>query len=236
MGKVAVFSSITGAKDNILEVNRFAGVDYWMFTEEANGPTAEARGWQHYCLPEWSTLTKPARRNAKLPKIMPFFCLPQYEYVIWQDGSHMVQVDPHEILQDYIITPDKDFASFQHGRDHAGMDYRCIYKEAENIKSIGWLEDPAVVDRQMAAYRAEGFPEDFGLSCTAGMIWHNVPRVRHLQLTWFEQVCHYSSRDQLSLFYSIWKTDMKDRLSLMKVHWCNNDIIKKMAGHTNPRQ
>ena len=230
--KIAIITAITGGKDELLPAPRFGGVDSILFS-----PTVpiNLKGWKYGTLPEWSTLSRPDRRNAKLPKIMPFMFLHDYEYVIWQDGGHRVAISPHLLIQKYLVDQDKDIAAKKHGKAWAGQDHNCVYKEAENIKNVGFLEKSNIIDEQVYAYNAQGYPADYGLSCNAAMIWHNTPEVWRLQLTWWEQVCRYSSRDQMSFFYSLWKTGMKDRLTYMDGHWERNGEIPRLRGHVNPR-
>jgi hypothetical protein len=231
--KVAVITAITGGKDKPLRAPSMDGADYLLFTDLL---PQDPRGWTLFQIPRFSRLTRPDRRNAKLPKVMPFMLIPQYDFVIWQDGGHMIQIPPQELVQKYLIEQDKDVAAFMHGRAFQGQDHNCIYKEAENIKNVGFLEDPEVIDEQVAAYRKVGYPEDYGLSCNAAMIWSNIPQVHWLQLTWWEQICRYSSRDQMSFFYSLWNTSMKDRMTYIDGHWERNEEIPRLQGHANARK
>jgi hypothetical protein len=231
--KVAVVTAITGGKDELLPAPVFDGVDCFLFTPEVPD---NLKGWTSLQLPEWSNLSRADRRNAKLPKIMPFLFLHGYEFVLWQDGGHRVAVNPRLLIQKYLVEQDKDIAAFMHGKAFGGEKHDCVYLEAENIKRIGFLEDPKIIDEQVAAYKAEGYPEHYGLSCNASMIWHNTPEVWRLQLAWWEQVCRYSSRDQMSFFYTLWKTEMKDRLTYIDGHWERNGEIPRLRGHVNPRK
>jgi len=229
--KIAIVTAVTGGKDRGLSALTYRGVDSFMYTDDVHA--AARLGWQPLRAYEFSNLSRPDRRNAKLPKILPFVCLPDYNYVIWQDGGHQTMVHPEILINKYLIEQDKDVAAFQHGRAQQGQDHNCIYKEAWNIKGVGFLEDAAIIDEQVAAYKADGYPENYGLSCNAGMIWRNTPKMWRLQLTWWEQVCRYSSRDQMSFFYAMWKTDTVKRFTYIDGHWERNDEIQRICGHAD---
>jgi len=231
--KIAVITAITGGKDNLSPAPKLHQVDCVLFVDEI---PKDDKGWNVFLLPQFSQLTRADRRNAKIPKILPFMFLHGFDFVVWQDGGHMLQVHPEKLVQKYLIDQDKDIAAFKHGRAFVGQDHNCIYKEAENIKKIGFLEDPKVIDEQIAAYRAEEYPEDYGLSCNAGMIWRNCESNWRLGLTWWEQICRYSSRDQMSFFYSLWKTELRDRLTYIDGHWEQNNEIRRLGGHADPRK
>ena len=234
--KIAVVSSITGGKDKILKVNNFNSADYYMFTETKFITDCFHNNWLYRPIPKFSQLTKPDRRNAKIPKVLPFMLLPQYDFIIWHDGGHLIQVDPEVLVNKYLQAQNKDMAAFLHGRAFSGLDHNCIYDEAKNIKNVGFLEDPAILDEQVAAYKTDGFPAHYGLSCNAAMIWRNHADIISFQLAWWEQICKYSSRDQMSFFYTLWKTDMKDRFTYIDGHWEGNKDIPRIRGHINTQK
>lgn len=236
-GKIAVVTAITGGKDVPLPVKpKCSSAEYILYTDKVKKDYFNL-GWDRvFKIPTFSNLTRPHRRNAKLPKVMPFLWLDGYQYVIWQDGGHMLQVDARDLIEEYLLDASKEIVAFQHGKKFNGEDHDCIYKEAKNIKRIGFLKDPAVIDEQVAAYRAEGFPPDFGLSCNFGMLWRNGIASHYLSLAWWEQICRYSSRDQMSLFYCLWKLGIKKSFGYMPGHWERNDLIRRIRGHVNPEQ
>jgi len=230
---IALVTAITGNKDELKSAPQFHDVDNLLFTDSI---PADSKGWKVFSLPQFSNLSRANRRNAKLPKILPFMFLRDFDFVIWQDGGHMLQVHPERLVQKYLVDQDKDVAAFMHGKAFKGENHKCIYEEASNIKKIGYLEDPTIIDEQVAAYKAEKYPAGYGLSCNAGMIWRHCENSWRLGLTWWEQVCRYSSRDQMSFFYSLWKTGLKDRFTYIDGHWEKNKEIKRLSGHIDPRK
>lgn len=224
---IALISAICGKKDQLLPAPKFDGVDTIMFLDYM---PADALGWKVFKIPKFSQLSRGDRRHAKLPKVLPFMFLHGYDYVLWQDGGHMCQVHPQKLITKYLIN-NKDVAAFQHGKAFAGQNHKCIYDEAANIKKVGFLEDPKIIDEQVAAYHKDGYPAGYGLSCNASMLWRQTEDVWRLQLAWWEQICRYSSRDQMSFFYSLWKTNMTDKFTYLDGHWENNNEIPRLRGH-----
>lgn len=81
----------------------------------------------------------------------------------------------------------------------------CIYTEApECIRKL--KDDSDIISKQMNKYRAEGFPEYFGLSENNILLRnHNDSELIEVMTSWWQEVNNKSKRDQLSFFYSIWK-------------------------------
>lgn len=236
--RIAVITAIAGGKDILLRVPeniKSSEVDFIAFREPRTKIPRNS-GWDRLIeLPQWSDDNKYwARRNAKLPKILPGLLLEgPYDYTIWMDGTHMPCVSPRQIIEE-CVPKGAEITTFRHGKHDRGHD--CIYKEAENIKNIGFLEDPEVINRQVAYYKVQGFPEEFGLSCNTVTIWKNTFDMFTLSLSWWEQICRFSSRDQMSLFYCHWMHGTKDKHGYLPGHWERNDIIPLVNPHVDPRK
>jgi hypothetical protein len=93
------------------------------------------------------------------------------------------------------------------GRDPVGVfphwHRDCLYQEGEACKEAG-LDDPAVIDSQLARYEAESFPEHAGLGMCFLIVRRAVPLTQHLNTIWWEQYCTGSVRDQISFPYAYW--------------------------------
>ncbi len=82
----------------------------------------------------------------------------------------------------------------------------CIYAEAKRCFK---RDNPKTVRRQIDFYRSEGYPKDNGLVATGVMIrkHHRQNLEEHCE-KWWDQVCKYSYRDQLSFNYILWKYNL----------------------------
>lgn len=165
------------------------GVDYLCYTDRAGCP-----GWTTIPAMRFSTdAAFGIRRDAKPPKILSSFICPGYDVYIWCDATHAPAVPPSQLV---TLLEGKDLALFRHAIRGT------VRAEAEAIKTLGY-DYPGCIDRQLAAYAKAGFP-DTDLWELACFIKRNTPAMRVLEFRWWEQICMYSSRDQLSLPFVLW--------------------------------
>ena len=186
--RIAVITASSGSNPPV-DPTPYEGVDYHAFLE---GPSHNDI-WNVHPVIHFSTDERHEnRRNAKLYKIVPSAFLPDYDYYIWIDATHKVLVHPQEIIDQYLTH--SDIAVFKHDtRD-------CVYAEAEIIiKEV--LDHQNLVENQMNYYSSMGYPEHNGLYELPVRIQRNTEETRRLGWMWWEHICRYSSRDQLSFPY-----------------------------------
>ena len=110
------------------------------------------------------------------------------------DATHAVKMDPKEIVETYL--KDSDIALFKHPeRD-------CVYEEAELIKQVRF-DSLEFVQNQMVFYQSRSFEKHKGLFELPCRIQRNTLEIQALMLTWWELICKFSSRDQLSLPFAL---------------------------------
>jgi O-antigen biosynthesis protein len=122
--------------------------------------------------------------------------------VVWSDANCRWLRSPAPLLS--LVTQDKPLAFFRHTQR------ACLYAEADACRE---LKKPGLsgLDAQLAAYRDAGMPENFGLWETTAFVCH--PAAYGLLAAWWSQVDQYSSRDQVSLPYVIWRLKAADRIT-----------------------
>lgn len=205
-------------------------VQYWAFLA---GGAKTAIPWHPCHLPQFSDDERFAnRRNAKLPKFLPFYLVPQTcTYYIWVNPTHDVVADPIEMCEQ-AFSNGGDIALFRH------TDRNCAYAEANVVRNIGY-DNKANIDRQLMHYEREGFPRDFGLFELPCFIMRNTEKARQLGFMWMEQVSRYSSRDQISLPYCLWKLGIEPVILPGYANGYNaqggigaNELIPQMRHHT----
>ena len=135
-------------------------------------------------------------RNAKIYKVLPHLFIPGYDYYIWIDSTHYVAVDPHQIIDEFLF--DSDIGLFQH------PERNCVYQEAQLIKEVNF-DHHELVDAQMEFYQSIGYPPNNSLYELPCRIQRNTLKIQEAMLSWWEMICMYSSRDQLSLPYVLQK-------------------------------
>jgi len=117
-----------------------------------------------------------------------------YDYTIWIDASMRIK-SPH--FAKYCVDSAKDrWALFRH------PDRDCAYVEAAFSQDMKKYYD-CPIREQMAHYKADGFPEGFGLwACTmiARSKWG-----KELNEAWWTENQKWSFQDQVSFPYLLWK-------------------------------
>jgi hypothetical protein len=182
--KIAVVTASVGTNELIKPVP-FEGVDYHAFVDKSS-----ANGWNvHPVLPFSSDPTYKNRRNAKVYKILPFAFLPDYDYYFWVDSTHRLEANPYEVIDKYLN--DTDIAVFKHSSQ------KCIYNEGKAVIRLKY-DHPNLVKDQLAFYRDICYPENNGVYELPVRVQRNTPLTQRMGWMWWEQICMFSSRDQIS--------------------------------------
>lgn len=200
--KTAIITALCGNRESLVNppiVHK--DTDYIAFVDR---PWPEATVWQQRPLEKRYTNDKYAdRRNAKYYKILPHIDLPNYDYWMWADVSHAVITPPEIIATSYM--GDADIGVFRHTQRN------CAYQEAEELKKLGY-DYVELIDKQIVHYKQESFPENFGLYELPVSVRRNNKHVRAFNEMWWEQICQYSSRDQLSFPYCLFKNKVEIKI------------------------
>ena len=183
--KIAVITASIGA-NKLLEPIPFEGVDYHAFINYEDG---NSKWITHPIIPFSVDNQYKNRRDAKVYKVLPFAFLPNYDYYFWVDSTHILEQNPHDVIKKYL--KDSDVAVFKH------PDRDCIYTEAEGVKRVGF-DHPNLIDDQLAFYKDMCYPEHNGLYELPVRVQRNTKLTQQMGWMWWEQICMFSSRDQIS--------------------------------------
>jgi hypothetical protein len=194
MKKFLVLTSITDGKDKLIDPPKvFDNCDYIAFVDKEY----DVKVWEQRPVLKFSSLDKYFnRRNAKTYKILSALMFPQYEYIIWEDGNHQLKMDPQLIIDEY--GEDSDILLFKH------PDRKCTYEEMQAV-SHWQLDNRELVEAQFRYYKSLGVPEKLGLYEMSTFIVKTTDATKEFQLMWWEQINKFSSRDQISLPFCLWK-------------------------------
>lgn len=197
--KIAVLTASINTNELIEPTEYFDKVDYHAFVDESL--IGKTNSWiPHKALDFSSDPVYKNRRNAKIYKILPFLFLPGYDYYFWVDSTHMLNHDPYDIIQTYLSA--SDVAVFKHNQRN------CIYDEGEEIKSINF-DHSNLVEDQLNFYRDMEYPENNGLYELPVRVQRNTELTQRMGLMWWENICMFSSRDQLSFPYVCHQLNIK---------------------------
>jgi hypothetical protein len=190
--KFLILSSITNNKAELLDPSvRYDDCDYIAIVDRMYN----TKIWKQVILTPFSCIDlQQHRRNAKIYKILSFLFFPQYEYIIWVDGTHNLKKSPQDIITEY---EEFDLLVFKH------PDRNCLFQEIETVKQRN-LDTAEVLDEQKKYYTFMQMPQNYGLAEMTCFIKKNTPAVKQLEMMWWEHICRFSSRDQCSLTYCLW--------------------------------
>lgn len=197
--KVAVITAISGINNKLFDpTNVFEGVDYHAFVDQ---PNYESKIWKQHKVYNF-TLDKNyvGRRNAKIYKILPNLFLPDYDYYFWVDSTHELIMNPNYVINDII--KGGDIALFTHKQRS------CVYQEGDELINLNY-DNLELIQKQIEYYKSENYPENNGLYELPCSIRKNCEKINTMNLMWWELICKYSSRDQISLPFVLNKLNIK---------------------------
>lgn len=229
MNKIAIVTSLCGDKESLCNPSViFPNADYHAFVSRPHAPSH----WiQHQALAFSNDPKYANRRNAKIYKIIPQLFLPGYDYYIWVDVSHDVVVNPEVLCATYLER--SQIACFKHTQR------QCIYEEAKILTELKY-DHPELLNSQIEFYRSKNYPINNGLFELSTFIRKNTPEIMNMQLKWWDNICRYSSRDQLSFMYAMWECGMTPNVlpgfangfnKFGKIG--NNDLIPQTRQHVS---
>jgi hypothetical protein len=137
-------------------------------------------------------------------------------------------MDPTQIVNTYLN--DSDIALFKH------PERNCVAEEGELIKQVNFDHHNLVQEQMDFYFGYEKYPSNNGLYELPCRVQRNSRKIQEAMLLWWEQICMFSSRDQLSLPYVLWKNDIKPAIMPGKANglW-ENEILPQCTTSTHLR-
>ncbi len=224
MNKFLILTANLGGKDLLYDPpEKFDNCDYIAIVDKKYNVNI----WEQYGCFEFSNIDQYThRRNAKLYKVLSTLLFPQYEYIFWHDANHQLKFHPQEILDEY---GEFDLLLFNHPHRN------CCYKEMEIVN--GRLDSSPIIHQQYTHYKTQGMPEEFGLYEMTCFFKKNTPNITNLELMWWEQICKFSSRDQCSFTYCLWRLGKQIQLKTFEgyanLYAGGNKYFNEQEGHLN---
>ena len=211
--KICVYSCITGDYDNIHEIEqKEPGIDYFLFT---NNKKIKSNTWNVIYIEDDNL--DDQRLSRKIKMLGAPIINENYDISLWMDASILFQTSIKEFIKKYHNSKMAPFSSFIHHSRN------CIYEEANAC--IRYRKDTKEnISKHMEFLKKENYPKNNGLyEMTVFIKEHNNPIVKKTMEMWFDMVCNYSKRDQLSFMYCVWKTGMK--INPINLNVWNNDYF-----------
>lgn len=215
--KKVIYTCITGNYDTLSEP-KFSSKD-WDFVCYTDTPESiKSNVWQVRTIPD--SLTKLSKqKKQRYIKINAHEFFPDYDISIYVDANVELLKNPDT----FISTLKADIALPKHPTRN------CIYKEVEACLKVK-KDTPENMYPQIERYKEEGFPEDYGLTQNNIIIRrHNKKDCIKLMTSWWKEVEKGSYRDQLSFYYSLWKTGVK--IDVLDKTLCDGPYFKWRRSH-----
>lgn len=209
--KVAIYSAVFGGYDpdpyDVRPMVRDNTI-FRFYTDsiEPNGPGVPStyNGWQIL-----RTIEEPFNGKNKYAKMNRCFKINQH--LVAPDSDINVYIDGNKKLFDIDklleyctrLYNDKDNDAYFYKHEHRNT----VQEEVREICKLR-RDEPALVMKQYKEYREEGFPDNIPLIVASVQIRKTRSKpLQDMLDCWWEEVKNKSYRDQISLPYSIWKTN-----------------------------
>lgn len=108
-----------------------------------------------------------------------------------------MQGSPNSIYKEFLLSTGGEIAVCRHPQR------QCVYEEAVTIKQEK-KDNDVIVDDQMDYYHKLNYPCLHGLYSLRVIVRLNTDRMRVAGFRWWEQICKFASRDQLSFPVVMW--------------------------------
>jgi lipopolysaccharide biosynthesis glycosyltransferase len=172
--------------------------------------------WDYVCYTDCDSLLKQGRvgvweirrvevegldysRLNRWHKINPHILFPQHKESLYIDGNI-------NIISDYIYRNARSATKPMLFPQHFARN--CAYDEMKKLMASPRIsiQNKGKLAKQYANYKLAGFPRNLGLS-ENNVIYrkHHNETVKQVMKQWWEALCDFSSRDQASLSYVLWK-------------------------------
>ncbi|CAI8606396.1 unnamed protein product [Vicia faba] len=168
------------------------------------------------------------RLNGKIPKMLTHRLFPQAKYSIWVDSKSQFRRDPLGVLEALLWRTNTILAISEHGARSS------VYEEAKAVVKKNKAK-PEEVEVQLNQYKKDGLPGDKRFDgkkalCEASVIARKLtPLSNLLMCVWFNEVVRFTSRDQLSFPYVLWRLKAFKDINTFPV-CTRKDLINSM-GH-----
>ncbi|MBR2469452.1 MAG: DUF616 domain-containing protein [Fibrobacter sp.] len=194
--KVAVYSCITGKYDVMSSPLLIDDqLDYYLISDVDSKVDSV---WTHLSIPLDATKYGGGMVN-RFCKLNPWIYFQNYDYSIYVDGNIEIVSDIRSLCS---LARDSKIGIAMHLHDSRD----CVYKERDVCK-LYKRGNAEAIDKQLNKFRAEGFPEHFGMVEATIIIvdLKNETAKKIMSAWWSELECSNSGRDQISFPYVLWK-------------------------------
>ena len=201
--KVVVYTCVSSGYDVVpspAEEQR-SGYEYLLFSEEES---CTPPGWRHRDFISPRNIVQPNLIN-RYHKIFPDQLSMDADISVYIDGNVRIKRDLSPLLSEFWKS-EKIFGCFRHPQRDT------IREEVDACLLLGKFKsaENGLSSEQLRFYAADGFPMDFPLQVATVLFRrHDGPEVlSEAMALWWKQINIFTARDQVSLPYVLWKTQL----------------------------
>ncbi|PWA80347.1 hypothetical protein CTI12_AA197720 [Artemisia annua] len=168
------------------------------------------------------------RLNGKIPKMLPHRLFPNARYSIWVDSKSQFRRDPMGVFEALLWRSNSMFAISEHGARSS------VYDEAKAVVKKN-KATPQEVEVQITQYHHDGLPEEKrfngkkALNEASVIVREHNPVTNLFTCLWFNEVVRFTSRDQLSFPYVLWRLKVLKNINMFPV--CTRKDLVNSMGH-----
>lgn len=199
---IVVYTAICGNYDTLKEPQIISkNCDYICFSDKK----LKSKVWK---LRKFDKFLSDNTRTTRRVKILPHKYFSEYKYSVWVDANIKIKSDISSLVYSLLSKEKNPMAVFEHTakrksiRDEVN---RCIQLNKDSKE---------IMEKQIQNYFNLGFPEEIKKFPTTYIIFrnHNDKKIKSSMEDWWNELCKYSKRDQISLPFVIWKNNLNVRL------------------------
>lgn len=201
MKNIVVFTCITNNYDWLLPpLWTSPNVIYICFSDD---PNLRCKGWEVRPLPSLPVLRDGNLAN-RFCKFFPWKILPAHKWSLYIDANIRLLIDPSPIITEALgIGAEIAIPNHPQRSD--------LWEEAGACKKLNKFtaSDFAAIDAQLGRYESSGMPKGTGLTGN-GIIFRSGQSERLLPVMekWWIELSEGVKRDQISLPFVLWSTDV----------------------------
>ncbi len=222
MKDFVVYTVLTGGYEDIVQPVVFDDrFDYVLFTNDSIENTGV---WRVRPIPE--VISGDNKRLSRYPKTHPESLLSEYKASLYIDAN--VQIVDKWVYQRFIDL-------YGEGVEYAGIRLvltgrDCIYEHSLDM-CLWRLEYPSTAVKQCHALFEKGFPRHFGINENNVIFRAHSDTMKAVDEEWWRWIMTFSSRDQFSYMYCLWKYHVELRYFLPIGEDARNSSHFKLINH-----
>ena len=207
----AIFDNYDELKDPLVIT---PNVNYFCFTDNLQLKSNVWKVVHNLKVNNTKNLTKP--QLAREIKINIHRFMLDFNKALWIDANQQINADLTFLFESNI---EYDFTLLNH------PERNCVYKEGLACIQLN-KDSQDMINAQMKKYFDNSYPEDNGLVATGLMIRNRKDNVNIFCEKWFDEILHFSHRDQLSFNYVLWKSFKNFSLNTIPFETLKENFIK----------